>query len=377
MQNSINNHNLSTYYTFDDVALIPQYNSVLSRTHVNLDTYLTNTIKISNPLIPANMNTVINDDMADILIRNGSIPIFHRFLSDQDAIKQVTKFKNKCFASIGIQDNYRAIQLFDNGALGVCIDVAHCHSPTVINLIKTLKIERPNIQIIVGNICTRQAYIDLAEAGADCIKVCIGCGSACTTRIVTGFGIPQFSAIFQLRDLIKKYNVPIIADGGIRNPRDIALAIAAGANSVMLGSIFSKTYESAGTKSIKLRIKNIINDDFIKNNDYWFEVKGNVLQNYNKDIIDECFVNYCGQASKLFQDEFYGNVKKGTVPEGINFKAKVENSVQDIIDYYSGCLRSSLTYAGALNIKEFQNNAEFIHVTSSYMSESFPRPEKN
>ena len=154
-------------YTFDDVALVPQYNTIKSRTDPVLYTWLTKNIRINNPLIPANMDTVISVEMAKVIVDNGGIPIFHRFCSIDEQIDFCKSFQNNCFVSCGLNDYEKLDELYKHGALGVCIDVAHGHSEQVISLVKKLKARHPNKDIIAGNVCTVSGYSDLVFAGAD------------------------------------------------------------------------------------------------------------------------------------------------------------------------------------------------------------------
>ncbi|KAF0972501.1 hypothetical protein FDP41_009404 [Naegleria fowleri] len=342
----LNNIHYEDYLTFDDVTLVPQYNNVPSRLHPSLESWLTKNSKIGMPLLAANMDTVICDELADVLIANGGIPLFHRFTSFETQTNWVKKYQDNCFISCGLNDMESTVKLLEMGAKGVVIDIAHGHSEAMCSFIRTLKKQLPHKEIIAGNVCTAMGYQDLVSAGADAVKVGVGCGAACTTRIKTGFGIPQFSAIKNCAELARKLRVPIIADGGIVFERDMVLALAAGASSVMMGSIFAKTRESAAPKFTK-------------------------IENGNEITL----VKYRGQASKDFQDDYYGGLKKGTVPEGVAFYAKCTGSAQEVIDNFCGALRSALTYGGAKDIKELQRKAEFVRVTHSFGKESHPRPE--
>ncbi|KAL0487689.1 GMP reductase [Acrasis kona] len=335
------------YLTFDDVTLVPQYNNVPSRLDPSLDTWLTRNHKISIPLVAANMDTVIGDQLADLLLKNGGIPLFHRFTSLEVQQGWVDKYQDKCFISCGLNDVDRTVSLLERGAKGVVIDIAHGHSDSMCRFIRHLKKQCPDKEIIAGNVCTPMGYQDLVTAGADAVKVGVGCGAACTTRIKTGFGVPQFSAIRKCSELARKLRVPIIADGGIVFEKDMVLALAAGASTVMMGSIFAKTLESAATK---------------------FTVTDPLTNKV------ETMVKYRGQASKDFQLDFYGSMKKGTVEEGISFNAKCTGSAQDVVDNFCGALRSALTYGGSKDIKELQRKAEFVKVTSNFIKESHPRP---
>lgn len=348
------------HYTYDDVALVPQFNNILSRTEPDVSSWMTKNTTVGMPLIPANMDTVISKDLAHVIVDNGGYPIFHRFCPLEQQIDFVETFKDKCYVSIGMNNLENIKPLYEAGARGVCIDIAHGHSLTMMNVIRDLKSTYPEKEVIAGNICTPMAYNDLVNAGADCCKVGIGGGSACTTRMVTGFGVPQFSAIYNISEYAKKLKVPIIADGGIRNSRDIVLSLAAGASSVMIGNLFAKTLESAAPK--------ICNNTYITDS---LELKR--LYDIDKNSV---FMHYRGQASENFQKDYYGKVKKNTVAEGIDFKTKCSGTAQELIDTLLGGLRSGLTYGSARNIKELQRKAEFVEVTSTYSGESAPRPNQ-
>lgn len=376
-------------YTFDDVALVPQYNTIKSRTDPVLYTWLTKNIRINNPLIPANMDTVISVEMAKVIVDNGGIPIFHRFCSIDEQIDFCKSFQNNCFVSCGLNDYEKLDELYKHGALGVCIDVAHGHSEQVISLVKKLKARHPNKDIIAGNVCTVSGYSDLVFAGADAVKVGVGPGAACSTRMVTGFGVPQFTAIYEISKLVKTLKVPIIADGGIRNSRDVALALAAGASCCMIGSLFSKTFESAGDKFILNKKYNesvnaAINADDNADDNKYLKIHKSSIKDYihkpnnsNSSMVcvEPIYTMYRGQASENFQSDYYGFVKKGTVPEGICFYSLCSGTTQMLIDELTGGLRSALTYSGSFNIKEFQKNAVFVEVTNTYIDESNPRKQ--
>lgn len=331
--------------TYDDVALVPQFNNIPSRTEPSLETWLTKNLKIDMPLLAANMDTVISDDLAEVLIAHGSMPIFHRFTPFEEQVKWVKKFKEKTFISCGILKLDETRQLLDLGAAGVCIDVAHGHSDRMFKHIQELKKTHPDKEVIAGNVCTAMAYHDLVNAGADAVKVGVGPGAACTTRMVTGFGVPQFTAVQDCARIAEKLRVPLIADGGIRTSRDVVLALAAGASTVMVGKLFSQTMESAAPKR--------------KNDKYpsGYEAK------------------FRGQASVDFQMEFYGGLKQKTVAEGIDFWGPVSGTAEELIHNLLGGIRSGMTYGGGRNLKELQRKAEFVQVTATYIQESKPRPD--
>ncbi len=339
--------------TFDDVCLVPKFNNVNSRTEPDTSSWLTKKIKIGMPLVPANMDTVIDSNLARIIIKNGGVPIFHRFTDFEKQKKWVEEFDGYVILSCGVNRFGDIVKLLDLNPLGICIDVAHGHSQKMVEFIGTIKGHYPNTEVIAGNICTARAYHDLVNAGADAIKVGIGPGAACTTRMVTGFGVPQFTAIQNCAEEAKHFRIPIIADGGIKNSKDVSLALAAGASTVMLGKLFALTEESAAEK--KKQAPSLYNPGDIEN----FPI----------------IAKYRGQASEDFQTEFYGGLKEKTVAEGTGFWAPVTGSAQDLIDNLLGGLRSALTYGGARSIKELQRKAEFVEVTDSYETESKPRRE--
>jgi IMP dehydrogenase len=351
-------------YTFDDLTLVPKFSNIKSRTIPTTETWLTKKTKTKIPLIPANMDTVTGPELARVIIKNGGYPILHRFTSFNEQEKWVKEFSENCYISSGVgeRDVNNAIKLLKLGARGVCIDIAHGHSLVMMNTIRRFKKELPEKEVIAGNICTSGGYVDLVTAGADAVKVGIGSGAACSTRIVTGFGVPQMTAILDCAEMAKCYSVPIIADGGIRNSRDVALALAAGASTCMIGSLFAKTVESCASKFM------------IKDNTYIKIDNEETMKRYLKK--ESLLVKYRGQASEDFQKDFKGGMKVGTVAEGIAFMAPLKGSCQDIIDELLGGLRSAFTYGGAKNIKEFQRKAEFMEVaTESFSKESNPRKE--
>ncbi len=331
-------------YTFDDVALVPQFNNVPSRTVPNLETWLTKKLKVKIPIVASNMESVIGEGLADILIASGTMPIFHRFTTLEIQEGWVKKYGPRTFISCGLRHVDHTMKLLEMGAAGVCIDVAHGHSDKMCELISQIKKNFPDKEIIAGNVCTPMAYHDLVNAGADAVKVGVGPGAACTTRIVTGFGVPQFSAIYECGAIAEKLRIPLIADGGIRTGRDVVLALAAGASTVMIGKLFALSNESAAPKRASITDPNRL------------EAK------------------YRGQASEDFQNDFYGALKDKTVGEGIDFWGPVSGSSQQVIDYLLGAIRSGMTYGGAKNIKELQRKAEFVKVMPTYLAESNPRP---
>lgn len=373
-------------YTFDDVCLVPAYSNVESRLDPDLSTWLTKDIKISIPIVNAPMDTVIGNELAEILLKLGTIPIFNRFKNFEDYIKLQEKFGNKVFVSTGVQNLDFTKKVLDLGFDKLLLDTANGHTRTMMNFIEGVKTFNPKVQVMAGNVCTALACVDLINFGADSIRAGIGGGSACTTRIKTAVGVPQFSATLECAEMAKKYKIPLVADGGIKGSKEICLALAGGASAVMVGKLLAKTFESAapknyliGTNNIEVsreeyyRIADIYNTNDEKEIDkltdqydvVWpAEVRPQPIQ-----------INYRGQASLKYQLDNYGSLKEGTTAEGESFLCPASGPAEQVIQDLLGGLRSSMTYLGSKTLKEYQTKAEFREVTSSYMVESNTRKD--
>jgi IMP dehydrogenase len=252
-------------------------------------------------------------------------------------------------AAIGTRpgDMERAICCQGAGADVLVVDIAHGHSDHVINMVHSLKKRFPNVPVIAGNVATAQGVRDLVEAGADAVKVGVGSGSICTTRIVTGFGVPQLSAIIECSDAGRELNVPIIADGGIRNSGDLTKSLAAGASTVMVGNLLAGTDESPGATVIREDRRYKI-------------VRGmaSLSANVDRRLLEN---------SELAIEE-WGEV----VPEGVEATVPYKGALVDVLHQLVGGLRSGLSYAGACSIEELWQKAEFIRITPSGIQESHP-----
>lgn len=266
MNNNLNNKLLDLGLTFDDVLLVPQKSEVLPN-EVNLKTRLSKNINLNIPFISAAMDTVTEHSMVIDLALMGATGVIHKNLSIKEQALEVEKVKkikvnfqkhpqalvdkeNKLIvgAAVSNGDNTidRVSELVKKGVDFIVLDSAHGHSKNIINTLKNIKSNFSNVDVIVGNIATYQAAKDLVEAGADGLKVGIGPGSICTTRVVAGVGVPQITAIANVYEYCAKINMPFIADGGIKYSGDVVKAIATGANCVMLGSMFSGTLQAPG-----------------------------------------------------------------------------------------------------------------------------------
>ena len=305
--------------TFDDVLLIPQYSSVLpSDTNISLD--LTKNISLQVPFLSSAMDTVTESEMAIAIAKEGGIGIIHRNLNIKSQTKEIIRVKKKKLivgAAVGTnyEDIERARRLIDSGCDLIVIDTAHGHSKKVINTLLKLKKINSKIPICVGNIATGEAAKRLYNSGADIIKVGIGPGSICTTRMVAGIGVPQISAIMDVKRVLKSRKVKIISDGGIKFSGDIVKALAAGADAIMMGSIFAGTEESPGKK---------------------FKVKGKLYKQYRG--MGSIGAMSSGSANRYFQKNFKDKSK--FVPEGVEGRVEFKGNVSKIIYQLKGGLRS-------------------------------------
>lgn len=332
--------------TYDDVLIVPQKSEVRSRKDPDLSTQLTRKIRIQKPFISANMDTITEADMAIGMDRLGAFGILHRFMTIEDQVDQVRKVKEagvqNLGASIGVNGDYmeRAEALVKAGVNVLTIDIAHGHSVTMLETMDQLKQKYPEIEIIAGNVATPQACRDLIEAGASAVKVGIGPGSMCTTRIITGCGVPQLTAIALCAEVCREMKVPLIADGGVKTSGDIVKAFAAGASSVMLGSLLAGTIETPGE-----------------------------IRNGRKA--------YRGMASRAAQNSWRGGVPEGMAPEGESTSVPIKGHISDVINELAGGLRSGMSYINATSLDEIINKAYFMEMSTVGYHESVAHGLKN
>jgi IMP dehydrogenase len=325
--------------TFDDVLITPARSDIRSRRNPTLTTNLTKRISIETPIVSANMDTITEYDMALAMSQLGGVGILHRFITVEEQADQARRLRlagvKNISASVGVGDEFksRSEALIDAGVNLITIDIAHGHSIQMIETLKWLKDNYPETEIIAGNLATPDAAHDLIEAGADAIKVGIGPGSMCTTRIITGCGVPQLTAIALCAEVAESYNVPVIADGGIRTSGDIVKALAAGASVVMLGSMLSGTIETPGE-----------------------------IKNGKK--------HYRGMASRSAQDSWRGGVPEGMAPEGESTQVSVKGHVKDVILEVTGGIRSGMSYVNAATIAEIREKATFMEMSANGVAES-------
>ena len=251
-------------------------------------------------------------------------------------------------AAVGIDNDTldRVSELVNNNVDVIVIDTAHGHSKSVISMAKNIKKAFSNVDLIVGNVATSNAVQTLIDAGADAVKVGIGSGSSCTTRMIAGVGVPELSSILNTYEVASKNNIPIISDGGMRYSGDIAKSLAAGSSAVMLGSIFAGTDETPGEIIL------------------W---EGRSYKTYRG--MGSISAMKSGSSDRYFQK---GTKNKKLVPEGIEGMVPVKGSLSDLVHQLLGGIRSSMGYCGAKNLEDFIKKVEFIRITSAGMIESHP-----
>lgn len=337
--------------TFDDILLIPRYSEISSRRHTNLKTKITKNHSIDIPIIAANMDTITGPEMAMEMARLGGVGILHRFMSPEqqvEDVKAIQKYMKEhsinlpVAASVGVKEEgkMRADLLAELGVEILTVDIAHGDSIMMMEVLEYIKKNYPKIDVIAGNVATPDGVKRMIDRGADAVKVGIGPGSMCTTRIITGHGVPQLTAIAMCVEEAKKYGVPVIADGGLKNSGDMVKALCAGADSCMAGSLLSGALETPG------------------------EVKGGMKQ-------------YRGMASKAAQVSWRGELPKGMAAEGVDTLIPCKGPVENIINELTGGVRSGMTYLGVDELAQMPEAALFIEMSSSGMAESKPHGKIN
>jgi IMP dehydrogenase len=331
-------------YSFDDVLIIPKYNKVASRKDVNFKTKVTKNHSIDIPILAANMDTVCESEMAIALGRLGGLGVIHRFLTIEEQANQIKLVKDNnllAAAAIGVKDyEDRAKALSDVGVDIFVLDVAHGHAKRTDTVLDFLKANFPHIDVIVGNIATKDAAEHFINKGADGLKVGIGPGSMCITRIMAGAGAPQITAIMDAYEA-SQGRVPVCADGGLKYPGDLTKAIGAGADTIMSGSLFAGTLETPG---------NII------------EMNGKKFKEYRG------MASYKATVKKMALDG--QKVDEVVHVEGEMTLMPYTGEVGLVVKKLLGGLASGMTYVGAQNIEALKGKADFIEISAAGMKES-------
>ena len=354
----------STALTFDDVLLVPAYSEVLPR-EVSTKARFTRNISLNIPIVSAAMDTVSEKAMAIMLARKGGISVVHKNMGIEAQARQIREVKEypaegdkipcldaegrlRVAAGVGITADVldRVTALVEAGVDAIVLDSAHGDSHGVVEALRKIKAVYPELDTVVGNIATAEAAVRLIEAGADSLKVGIGPGSICTTRIIAGVGVPQISAIYDVAKAAEGSGVPVIADGGLRYSGDIVKALAAGGDSVMIGSMFAGTDEAPGEI---------------------FEENGRKFKSYRG--MGSVDAMKAGSRDRYFQDG--EDSTKKLVPEGVVARVPYKGSVGDIIYQLVGGIRSGMGYCGAADIDAL-HNARFVRITANGLVENHP-----
>lgn len=331
-------------FTYDDILLVPSYNHWESRKVVDISMICKKEkLSLKLPLMTANMDTITETDMTNYIGAKGGIGVLHRYMSIENNVRMFKDCRYPTFVSVGCgtKDLERVEALRDAGADLFCIDVAHAHAKYVGRTLKSIrKMLGDEACIMAGNVATYAGADHLASCSADIVKVGIGGGSVCTTRIKTGFGVPNLTAIKNC----SRVDRSVVADGGIRYPGDIVKALAFGADFVMLGSML------AGTRP----------------------TPGPVIRKEGKNGEEVKVKTYRGLASSEVQQEFHGGIAEWKTSEGVSIEVPYREDENKVIADIIGGLRSGLTYGGAATIAELQRKLDYIEITSSGRTESLP-----
>lgn len=333
--------------TFDDVLLVPAYSEVLPA-EVCIKGRFSRNVFLDSPFASAAMDTVTEAPMAIAMAREGGIGVIHKNLPVGKQAAQVAQVHSqglRVAAAVGFGEDTltRADALISAGADVLVLDSAHGHSKGVLETLRKVKSAFPKVDVVAGNIATAEAARALIEAGADGVKVGIGPGSICTTRIIAGVGVPQLSAISDVYEVASAYDVPVIADGGMRYSGDVLKALAAGGDCVMCGSIFAGTDETPGEV---------------------VEVDGRLMKGYRG--MGSLDAMRAGSADRYFQ----GGSRK-LVPEGVVALVRCKGPVADVLFQLIGGLRSGMGYCGTPDIKAL-HKAQFVRISDASIRENHP-----
>ncbi len=362
--------------TFDDVLLLPGY-ADFSRSDINLSTKLTKKISLQLPLVSSPMDTVTESGVAIGLGKRGGIGIIHRNLTTSDQVAEVKKVKGHNLlvgAAIGVSKGFeeRVEALVKAGVDVIVIDSAHGFAKSIIEAVKHIKATY-SVEVIAGSVATFDGAKALIEAGADALRVGMGPGAICTTRIISGMGVPQVTAIMETVKAARSSQsslgqaVPVVADGGIKYSGDIVKALAAGASAVMMGSFFASCIEAPG-KTVELTRAQV---------PHRFQ---SIFQSGKETYL---FKEYRGMgsvgamqkgATMKSGDEFHGKDYKDRVlvAEGVEALVPVKGGVEELVDQAVGGMKSGFYYVGARNITDLWKKANFIQITQASLSESHP-----
>ncbi len=328
---------IRTGLSYGDVLVVPQRSGVDSRQHVDLSTKLTDDVGLATPLLSAPMDTVTEAETAIAMHEAGGMGTIHRFLAiDEQAleVRRAAEAGATVGAAVGIAGDplERTSAVIDAGADCVMVDVAHGHLEHCLDVVGRLREEHPDVPLVAGNVATREGVADLADAGADCVKIGIGPGSHCTTRRVAGAGVPQLTAVRDCAEAAREHGVRTVADGGIRCSGDAVKALLAGADAVMMGSLFAGTAE-APTPVVEI--------DGVR---------------YKRSR---------GMATTAANEKRTDSEELPDADEGVEGLTEYKGPLVDVAAEFAAGIRSGLSYAGGHTIPEARESAEFIRVAAS------------
>jgi len=359
-------HSINSKYsiTFDDVLLSPSYSEIKPK-DANTSIQISS-LNLKLPIISSAMDTVTENKMAIGMALQGGLGVIHRNMDISIQAKEIQKVKkfrvsklpiNKSAVdvfgrllvggAVGVENNAfnRMLALIHSEVDAIFVDVAHAHTKTSLDFVKKTKKTLGKTPLIVGNIATKEAAQALIKAGVNAVKVGIGPGSICTTRVVTGVGVPQLSAIIDVYKVANSYKIPVIADGGIKTSADIAKAIAGGATACMIGSLLAGTDESPG-KLLK--------------------IKGNTFKSYRG--MGSIGAMQRGSFDRYSQEETKN--KNKLVAEGVEGMVHYKGKVQHVLFQLVGGLKSAMGYTGHTTIQKMQNNCEYVFISKAGARES-------
>ena len=359
-------------FTFDDVLLIPNY-ADFTRNDVCIKTKITKNITLEIPFVSSPMDTVTESKLAIALASIGGIGIIHRNLTIQEQVNEVKIVRDQGYlvgaavgASKGVEERIAGLVSADVSL--IVVDSAHGFSKGVIDTIKYIKKNHPGIDVIGGSVATYEGAKALIEAGADGIRVGMGPGAICTTRIISGMGVPQITAILETVKAAKETgDIPIIADGGIKYSGDIVKALSAGAHTVMMGSFFASCEEAPGeivwlsSEQVPARFKSILKQD---QEEYKFKAYRGMGS-----------VGAMKKGAQIHsEDEFHGKDYKSNVlvAEGVEGLVPVSSNVMNLVEQAIGGIKSGMFYVGTKTIQELRNNSQFMLITQASLVESHP-----
>lgn len=352
----------------DDVLLVPRRTSVTSRSHTDVGTEFVPGLRLAVPIVSANTPWCTGARMATSMALAGGLGVVHRMQTAQDQAAEVAAVKKeqpegsrtpgatvdergrlRAAAAVGVTDDYldRAALLVEAGADALVVDVAHGHADYVLKAVDQLKSRWPGVPVVGGNVATPEGTKDLIDAGADAVKVGIGPGGICTTRLVAGSGMPQFTAVLQCAEEAAGHGVPVIADGGIKEPGDVAKVLAAGARTAMLGSALAGAEESAA-----LLVEHGGRPAKVSTGFVTFGMRLTLKRARGEAVTKEELAQY--------------------TPEGVEATWPFTGPVADTVNRFVGGLRSGMSYSGAHTLAEFRERAGFVRVTPAGLAENHP-----